>query len=199
MTLASRLVSYHILFQLLQLLSFWESSPWLPPSCTRQLETACFSPLLFLFPEQSQFSACAVILRAAAFSTDVCLFYLAVNTFSALHMETEDMAIISFRCSDIIGEKSQQGICRQDLNDLFYISSISVLYLYLSSPSSSSFILAFPSFPVQATTFFLASLNVSFPPLQLGGLLCPSFSFWGFRLCPWFHSLFFLHHLLYRI
>lgn len=51
-------------------------------------------------------------------------------------------------------------------------------------PSSSSFILACPSLSVQVTTLFLSPRRVSFLSLQVGGLLCPSFSFWGFKALP---------------
>lgn len=53
------------------------------------------------------------------------------TAFSVLHMGTEDMAIIPFQCSDITGDKSQQRICRQDLNDLFYIRLQESLFLLL--------------------------------------------------------------------
>lgn len=55
---------------------------------------------------------------------------------------------------------------------------------YRTPSSSSSFILACPSLSMQATTLFLSPLRVSFPSLQLGGLLCPSSSFWGFKALP---------------
>lgn len=90
--------------------------------------------------------------------------------FSALHVGTEDMDVARFWCSDITRDRGEQG-----KSVMIYCKSA------CRTPPSSSSILASPSLSTQATTHFLSSLHVIFPPLQLGGLLWPFFSFGGFK------------------
>lgn len=166
---------------------FWQPQPGLPPlppsitatalslwstshcsvSSTGQLGITCFFSLLFL---SLSCTASALhqgwrSLQMSAYSTRLWI------AFSALHVGTEDVDIAHFWCSDITRDRSEQG-----KSVMIYCKSAC-----RTPPSSSSSVLASPSLSTQATTLFLSSLHVIFPPLQLGGLLWPFFSFGGFK------------------
>lgn len=180
--LASQLFSSCFLFHMLLTASAWSPttstfnytatalSLWSTSHCsvssTEQLGITCFSSLLFLSPSctASALHQGWRCLQMSAYSTRLWI------AFSALHVGSEDMDVARFWCSDITRDRGEQG-----KSVMIYCKSA------CRTPPSSSSILASPSLSTQATTHFLSSLHVIFPPLQLGGLLWPFFSFGGFK------------------